>query len=140
MKNTKHATTNYKALKPFIEVADKNDGYAKFTAAGYMDLVIENLYYTDFEGNPVYSMSHYGEQNGDLMCDPDMTFSINDKTGSIRPMSFQNDYMGLYQRVFKTQNGKTLYNPRLLADLDSFLWQWWQNIINQGFKPEVTAA
>ena len=36
---------------------------------GYMDLCIEALGYNDHEGRPVYSVAHYGEQNGDLMRD-----------------------------------------------------------------------
>ena len=49
MKKTRHGTSNFKALIPFVEVADANGGYAKFTADGFMDLVLEKLYYTDYE-------------------------------------------------------------------------------------------
>lgn len=48
----------------------------KFTAPGYMDLCIEALGYNDHEGRPVYSVAHYGEQNGDLMRDPDVTMGV----------------------------------------------------------------
>lgn len=140
MKKTKHGTTNYKELKPFIDTADKNDGYAKFTAEGFMDLTLEKLYYTDYEGNPVYSLAHYGIQNGDLMADPEVTFSINHETGNLMPLSYQNDYMAIYQQIFKQKDNKTLYNPRWLIDVDEFLYLWRKNIIAQGFAPDKMAS
>ena len=134
IKKTKHSTTNYRALKPFIDAVRQAGGHKHFTAGGFMDLVIEDLYFTDHEGNKVFSISHYGEQNGDLMADPDMEFSINEKEGRITPRTFRNDYLGLYQEVFRTINGKLMYSQRLLTDLDAFLWQWLNNIDMQGFK------
>jgi len=136
MIKTKHSTTNYKALKPFLEAVDAAEGHKHFKSGGYMDLVIENLEYADEEGNPIYSIAHYGEQNGDLMADPDMEIAVNDKEGRIIPRTFQNDYMALFQQVFKTQDGRRVYSPSLLRDLDAFLWQWLQNIEQQGFTPE----
>ena len=132
IKKTKHATTNYRMIKPFLDAAGD---HKHFKSSGYMDLVIENLYCTDYAGRAVYSISHYGEQNGDLMADPDMEIAVDFSAGTITPRTFRNDYMGLYQNVFKTINGKLMYSQRLLTDLDAFLWQWLQNIINQGFKP-----
>ena len=131
---TKHATTNYKALKPFIDRTDAVGGYAKFKSGGYMDLVIERLYYTDGGDNAVYSIAHYGVQNGDLMCDPDMTFAVDRKHERIYPRSFKNDYIGLYQEVF--EDGDKMYHLGLFIELDAFLWQWLKNIKEQGFSPE----
>ena len=56
------------------------------------------------EGHRLISLCHYGEQNGDLMRDPDMVFQILDLgDGSIaEPISFRNDYMGLYQEVYRS--------------------------------------
>lgn len=134
MRTPKHATTNYKALKPFLDAVNEAEGHKHFTAAGYMDLVIENLQFVDFAGRAVYSVSHYGEQNGDLMADPDMEIAVDTEKGQIIPRTFRNDYMGIYQEVFRYQNGKTYYSERLLIDLDGFLWQWLKNIADQGFK------
>ena len=65
------AKTIYKTLAPFFDAVDGIEEKAlKFTAPGYMDLCIEALGYNDHEGRPVYSVAHYGEQNGDLMRDP----------------------------------------------------------------------
>lgn len=134
MIKTKHSTTNYRAVMPFILAADQNDGHKHFTSSGYMDLVIENLGFTDSDGYPVYSITHYGEQNGDLMADPDMEIAINHAEGRIIPRTFRNDYMGMYQEVFGMQNGRRVYSPSLLRDLDGFLWQWLKNLEDQGFK------
>ncbi len=98
-----------------------------------MDLVIEKLWYEDQFGNPVYSIAHYGKQNGDAMRDPEITFSIDWKNESIIPQTFQNDYVGVYQEVFITKNGQHLYSKRFLTDLDSFLYDWRNNIEAQGF-------
>ena len=134
MIKTKHSTTNYRSIMPFILAADQNEGHKHFKASGYMDLVIENLYTTDADGYPIYSITHYGEQNGDLMADPDMEIAINHSEGRIIPRTYRNDYMGLYQEVFSQNNGHRLYSPGLLRSLDQFLWQWLTNIEDQGFK------
>jgi hypothetical protein len=58
-----------------------------------MYLSFEKLYECDFVGRPatVYSMSHYFEQEGDLVSDPDMTFiAPKDKPESFFPATFQN--------------------------------------------------
>lgn len=121
-------------IKPFVDVVDSHDGYRKFKSDGYMDLSMERLYYNDVYGNPVYSITHYGEQNGDLMADPDMTFSVT-KEGTIIPLSYRNDYIGVAQEVFVEINGKKMYSQSLLKQLDDFLWMWLKNIYEQGFKP-----
>ena len=133
MIGTEHATTNYKAIMPFLLAADQNGGHKHFESEGYMDLVIENLQTTDADGFPVYSISHYGEQYGDLMADPDMEIAVNHAEGRIIPRTFQNDYLGIYQEVFRRQDGRRVYSPSLLRDLDGFLWQWLKNIADQGF-------
>ena len=131
---TKHATTNYKAVKPFLDFTDAHGGHYHFTSEGYMDLVIENLGFNDYEGRAVYSLTHYGELNGDLMCDPDMTIAVDNITGRIIPRTYRQDYLGFFQEVFINKDGKQLYSHRLLVDLDEFLYMWLKNIKDQGFK------
>ncbi len=133
LKAPKHATTNFRAILPYLNAADKNEGHIKLESSGYMPLVVENLYFTDFDGREVYSISHYGEQNGDLMADPDMEIAVDKEKGTVYPRTFRNDYMGIMQEVFIFKNGKTLYSHRLLTDLDDFLWHWLKNIKDQGF-------
>ena len=137
----KHSTTNYKKLAPFLAAVDANDGYSKFLSEGYMDLVIEKTWETDHEGNPVYSICHYGEMNGDLMRDPEMTFSVNHAGKTVLPLSYRNDYMGFYIEYFVYRNGKVVgYRNRWLHDGDNFLQTWCDNLLAQGFVPENSKA
>ena len=135
MKPTKHATTNYKRLKPFIDGLGP-EGYRHYTAPGYMDLVIEKSY-KDSDTTTIYTMTHYGEQNGDLMRDPDMELRVDPEAGTVEPLTWQNDYIGRYDQVYITRNGQRLYSPRLRASLDDFLWHWLQNIEAQGFARSI---
>ena len=133
---------NYKRIKPYLLAVDQQEEkHFRFTVDGgdYMPLSIEYLGYCDAQGHPVYSMMHYYTQCGDLMRDPDMTFSVNDADGSICPLTFQQDGIGpygtMYQEVFKKSGERLTYSPRLLHDLDSFLNNWTKNIQAQGFDP-----
>lgn len=138
MNPTKHGRTNFKALRPYIsdmapEASTRRD-HKRYTAPGFMPLVFEYLHYSDYKGRPVYSMAHYGEQNGDAMRDPDLTFSVDWDGEIIEPQTYQNDYLGLYQEVYRQNDqGQTMYSKRLRTDLDEFLWQWLHNIKKQGY-------
>lgn len=134
---TKHAGTNFKMMVPYVRACEANDGHIKIESDGYMPLTIEKLWYGDCYGNPIFSITHYGVQNGDLMRDPDITFSIDPKNKRIIPQTFQNDYVGLYQEVFKEINGKMMYSQSLLRSLDQFLWDWLKNLEYQGFAAQV---
>lgn len=130
---TRHARTNYRALLPFIRATDDNGGYKQWHSPfGYMPLSMESLHYVDFYGDDVYSMSHITVQNGDLMRDPEMEFSVNHQTGSIRPLTYRNDFLSGYrQEVFES---RTWYRPRLLTELDDFLWRWCKDTIKGNYK------
>lgn len=133
MKNTRHATTNYRMLLPFIQTADENGGYSQFRSEGYMPLSIEYLHYLDYFGDEVYAMSHTGIMNGDLMRDPEITFSVNHEKKTIRPLTFRNDYaFGYYVECFESAR---LYYPKRLTDTDNFLNMWLKNLDDQGFNP-----
>lgn len=141
MKPTKHATTNYKKLLPYIEGMGPNDDYRKFEAPGMMDLVIEYLHYNFAKDMPVFSIACYGEQNGDLMRDPDLCIAIHQGRGCIEPLSFQNDYMGIYQEVWiTTDDGRQGYSRYLRADLDRFLWEWLDQIAAAGYAQKRKEA
>ena len=69
------------------------------------------------------------------MRDPDMTVSVDWSAGSVEPLTFQNDYLGVYQEVYKRdESGQLLYSKRLRTDLDEFLWNWLHNIKEQGYS------
>ena len=104
------------------------DGYLKLDNAEgvYMPLVVEKI--MDVPGfEVVYSLAHYGELNGDLMSDPEMTFGLLD--GEFYPLSFRNDYLGFYQEVMSYRDGQEpVYNEKLQRELAEFAAMWLQNI------------
>jgi len=79
----------------------------------------------------VYSVTHYFEQNGDLMSDPDMTFLLADLNGEVYPMTYRQDSLGMYQVAVQFDNGKTLVRPKLQKDLATFANRWMGSIKRQ---------
>lgn len=68
--------------------------YMKFVSEGLMDLNVDNLL------NDMIALAHNGIQNGDVMADPDVHVQIYPETKSAEALTFQNDYLGLYQEVY----------------------------------------
>lgn len=109
----------------------QND-YIRIENEPFMRLVIEHVGEGP-SGKPLISVAHYGEQNGDAMRDPEMTFEIAESDGAFVPVSFQNDYLGVYQEAVWISEGKLLAKPGLMRELASFARQWDRNIKAQGF-------
>ena len=102
-----------------------DDGYLKLdnVPGTYMPLVMEKV--TDEPGfTAVYSLAHYGEQSGDLMADPEMTFGESEH--EFYPLSFRNDYVGVYQNVFAEK-----VNIKLQHELVEFANKWLHEITCQ---------
>ena len=115
------------------------DTAVRIRVDGYMPLSIEAIG-TSADGNRLISLCHYGEQNGDLMRDPEMVFEVHATTAAAEPLSFQNDYMGVFQEVYRydVAGQKTHVNTRLKAELKSFARTWFTNLKEQGFlSPEA---
>ena len=110
-----------------------NDTAIRLTVEGYMPLSVEDIGHSA-EGNRLVSICHYGEQNGDLMRDPEMVFEIH-AHGMAEPLSFRNDYMGVMQEVYRYDDSgkKTHVNAKLKAELKSFARTWFSNLKDQGF-------
>ena len=106
-------------------------GYAKIkNSEGCMPVVVELV--GDINGyGKVISIAHYGEQNGDLMADPEMTFVIVDN--KYYPISFKNDYVGLYQEVFDfNEDGEPeAIDKKLQSNLTDFANEWMISIKEQ---------
>ena len=118
---------NYMKLKEIADgILSNRYSYMKLKSSGYMDLCIEHIW-----GNRI-SMSHYYQQNGDLMADPDMELIVDHENETIRSAAFQQDNLGIYQMAY---SGDDLIDQRLSKELDDFLSQWLDNIKNQGFIP-----
>lgn len=64
--------------------------YAKSQVLGLMDL---NLDLLSRNGEIItVALSHYYEQNGDLIADPDMVLRIDTKTETMEALTFQDTY------------------------------------------------
>ena len=75
-----------------IDIFLKEHNSYKLKTGGFMDLTVEACP----EGeSAVVSMCHYGEQNGDLMKDPDILFYVKED-GTIEYKEYQNDYANYY--------------------------------------------
>lgn len=99
--------------------------YMRFGSPGLMDLHVDKLF------NDIISLAHNGIQNGDVMADPDMQIQIYPTSKSAEALTFQNDYVGLYQEVYP-EPGK--YIPKLKRELNQFLNDWLKNMIEQGYS------
>ena len=109
----------YQKLKVFAEpIVNGEAYYMRFTAPYMDDLVIEC-----YEG--VGSITHYYEQNGDLMKEPDVTFQIvkEDDISYLYPTSFTQDSMGVFYRTDEV-------GQEVVKDLESFMEEWFDNLIN----------
>ena len=109
--------------------------HKKIENGAFMPLSIEVI---DKQGpNSVrISFCHYGEQNGDLMRDPEICFiRILGEHGGYYPYYFRNDYLGVEQfPVEFNANGAMLgYNEKQQRDIAVFAGQWASNLKEQGF-------
>ena len=74
-----------------IDIFESGHNSYKLATSGMMDLTVETWHSGDTIN---VSMCHYGEQNGDLMKDPDVLFTIENDIITYR--EYQNDYAGFY--------------------------------------------
>ncbi|MBF4692320.1 DEAD/DEAH box helicase family protein [Fusibacter sp. Q10-2] len=115
---------NYKKLMKIAPgILNGRYRYMKLKASGFMDLVIETLYENRI------SLSHYYEQNGDLMSDPDMELIVDQNQKTLTAATFKQDNMAIYHEAYQ---GNELVNPDLEDELNNFLKNWLSNIVSQG--------
>ena len=94
--------------------------YMRFQSSGLMDLHVDRL------SNNTIALAHNGLQNGDVMADSDMQIWIHPEHSEAEALTFQNDYLGIYQEVYP-EPGK--YKPKLKEELNDFLADWLRTII-----------
>lgn len=94
----------------------------RLTVPGYMPLSVEEIGSSE-EGHRLVSLCHYGEQNGDVMRDPDLVFLFHDLPDGVaaEPISFRNDYLGISHEVYRYNEAgrRTHVFPTLKQDLKS---------------------
>lgn len=96
----------------------------------FMAVCVEFLNSTS--NGDLFSVTHYFEQNGDLMSDPDIVF-LRGQNNRFSPVSFQQDSMGIYQEsvTFACGGGIESFDFELQKSLASFTATWMENIADQ---------
>ena len=114
----------------------RRDLYLRIENPPYMRLVIEAVPEPGPLGAPAISVAHYGEQNGDLMRDPEMCFELTNPLcagWTMTPYYWRNDYLGVEQ-LSRTRDEKNyIFYPDLFHQHESFARTWDRNLHAQGF-------
>jgi hypothetical protein len=98
--------------------------YLKIENPPYMALVIEATPEPGPTGLLAISIAHYGEQNGDLMRDPEMCFELSKPPlceMSLSSFYFRNDYLGVEQYSRYRDGENYIFVPDLHRQVDSRL-------------------
>lgn len=112
----------------------RSDLYLRIENAPYMAFVIEATGELGPMGLPVLSVAHYGEQNGDLMRDPEMCFEFaSGQTPHIDAFYFRNDYLGIEQWSRNRVEGQSVVLTALYRHHLQFANEWDNNLRFQGF-------
>ena len=129
-------------MKTYLECAKLLDELlagaraVRITVPEYLPLSVEEIG-SSGDGHRLVSLCHYGEQNGDLMRDPDIVFLFHNLPdgAAAEPVSFRNDYLGIVQEVYRyDEAGRRIHVvPSLKQDLQEFAESWFANLKDQGF-------
>ncbi len=100
----------------------------------WMPLDIEDIQQNGPSGLPSLSVTHYGEQNGDLMRDPEMLFEMCRKAGTLELDAYywRNDYLGI------EEYSSLRDNAAMKRQHESFARTWDCNLRAQGFLEAFT--
>ena len=113
------------AHRQFTAFSESEDYAVKITSEGFMPLSIEK------HGKQI-TVTHYFEQNGDLVPDPDMEF-VDFGGEDWLPVAIQHS-TGLYCKAAEqAASGNWLISQRAMCDLKSFARIWARNLMVQGF-------
>jgi hypothetical protein len=108
--------------------------YLKIENPPYMELVIEAMDESGPMGLPAISVCHYGEQNGDLMRDPEMCFELGLADGPhLNAFYYRNDYLGVEQWSRDVVDGNYVHLIALHRQHEAFAKTWGNNLRLQGF-------
>ena len=100
----------------------------------YMSLVIEAMGEPGPCGLPALSVAHYGEQNGNLMRGPEMSFELSFADGpDLNPFYYRNDYLGCEQWSRFITGTDYAYSRELHRQHVSFARVWDRNLQSRGF-------
>jgi hypothetical protein len=134
-------------MKTILRILERAGGfrptlYLKIENPPFMALVIEVVPEPGPLGCPALSVAHYGEQNGDLMRDPEMCFELSKPPLcrlELAVYSWRNDYLGVEQ-YSRYIDGATRYVfvPHLYEQHRTLAVLWDKNVRAQGFLEAFT--
>ena len=114
---------NYLRIKSLAEpILDGRATYLKYRSKVLMDLNIEII-----NDNEI-AISHYYEQNGDMMADPDVTLKFDNQNEIIYATSYSQDNLSYYINIE--------HEAKLMNDVNSFMEEWLDNIENGDYELE----
>jgi hypothetical protein len=105
-----------------------------------MALTVENIGLGP-RGLPALSICHYGEQNGDLMRDPEMCFEMEIENGAVKefhPYYYRNDYVAFEQNAVDEANRRI--DAKAISSQREMARTWDANLAAQGFLEAHTAT
>jgi hypothetical protein len=111
--------------------------YLRIENPPFMRLVVEVVGGPFKIGTYEVSVAHYGEQNGDAMRDPEMTFIVlpTARAWSWHPLTFQNDYAGVRREAagYDADGIVETASARQEREQATFARMWDANLREQGF-------
>lgn len=132
-----------KATKKVLDVLTEGmkevGDHRKIENGAYMPLTIEVIDTYGRDEGLQFSFCHYGQQNGDLMRDPEVCL-IRTACGDWYPYYFRNDYLGKedWAVEFDPYDGTVQsYWKALQKSIADFLTIWARNLKEQGFLKVV---
>jgi hypothetical protein len=126
-------------MRTILDILAKAGGwhlglYLKIDNLPYMELVIEAVDEPGPMGLPALSVAHYGEQNGDLMRDPEMCFELGFNDGpELIPFYYRNDFVGVEQWSRNIVRNQYVCLEMLHRQHERFARTWGNNLRLQGF-------
>ena len=131
-------------MKAILQLIEKAGGYRRelylrVENPPYQPLVIEAIPEPGPLGLRCLSVAHYGEQNGDLMRDPEMCFELG-MAGRphLSAFYFRNDYLGVEQWSRDIVRGNSVHLIALHEQHQRFAKTWDNNLRLQGFAEAFT--
>jgi len=132
-------------MRTILRILERAGGYRptlslKIGNSPFMALVIEAIGAGPL-GSPAISVAHYGEQNGDLMRDPEMCFELSKPplcSLELVGYYYRNDYMGVEQYSRYIDGTNYIFVPDLYEQHGKFARLWDRNILAQGFLEAFT--
>ncbi|MEI9980300.1 MAG: hypothetical protein WDN23_15110 [Edaphobacter sp.] len=130
-------------MQTVLDILKRAGGYRptlslKIENLPYMPLVIEAIGSGPMS-LPALSVAHYGEQNGDLMRDPEMCFELGFAGGPhLNPWYYRNDYVAVEQFSRNIVRDHYVHLIQVHEQHVRFAKSWDNNLRLQGFADAFT--